>query len=121
MPCFLKMRSRLVDISLSIGPPMPSMNSTTVTSVPRRRQTEPISRPITPPPTTTSDLGTALSSRAPVEVTMVVSSTGTPGSFAGSEPVAITMFLAESVVASLPSIGVDLTEPGARISPVPLK
>mmetsp|Transcript_998 Transcript_998/g.2575 ORF Transcript_998/g.2575 Transcript_998/m.2575 type:complete len:202 (-) Transcript_998:407-1012(-) len=121
MPCFLKMRCRLDAISLSMGPPIASINSTTVTSAPRRRQTEPISRPMTPPPTTTIFLGTAVRSSAPVDVTIVFSSTGTPGSFAGSEPLAMTMFLAASVVASPPSTGWHLTSPAERISPVPLK
>mmetsp|Transcript_46067 Transcript_46067/g.120686 ORF Transcript_46067/g.120686 Transcript_46067/m.120686 type:complete len:226 (+) Transcript_46067:66-743(+) len=121
IPCFLKIRSSAVDVSLSIGPPMPSMNSTTVTSAPRRRHTEPISRPMTPPPTTTIFFGTSVNSSAPVDVTIVFSSTGTPGSFAGSDPVAITMFFVVSVGASPPSIGWHLTEPAARISPVPLK
>ncbi len=73
---------------------MPSRNSTTVTSAPRRRQTEPSSSPITPPPITTIDFGTSASSSAPVEVTMRVSSTSTPFSGVDSDPVAMTMFFA---------------------------
>lgn len=76
---------------------------------------------MTPPPTTTRVLGIDVSSRQPVEVTIVFSSTGTPLSLAGSEPVAITMFFAVSVCAAPPSIGWHLTEPAPTISPVPLK
>jgi hypothetical protein len=39
-------------------------------SMPDLRHTEPISKPMTPPPTTTRCLGTASSSRAPVESTI---------------------------------------------------
>ena len=59
---------------------MRSRNSTTVTSEPSRRQTEPISSPMTPAPTTSSRFGTLFSSSAPVEVTTRSSSISTPGS-----------------------------------------
>ena len=58
-PCFLK----ILLASLRTSPSMPgriwSRNSTTVTSAPSRRQTEPSSSPITPPPMTTMRFGTA--------------------------------------------------------------
>ena len=76
---------------------------------------------MTPPPMTTIFLGTDERSSAPVDVTIVFSSTGTPGSFAGSEPVAMTMSLVVSSMAAPPSIGWHLTAPAAVISPVPLK
>jgi len=44
----------------------PSTNSTTVTSAPRRRHTEPSSRPMTPAPTTSRCCGTCSSASAPV-------------------------------------------------------
>ena len=73
-----------------------SRNSTTVTSLPSRFQTEPSSSPITPAPTTSSFLGTAVSDSAPVEETICFSSMVTPGSGATSEPVAMMMCLAVS-------------------------
>ena len=76
---------------------------------------------MTPPPTTTIFFGIDESSSAPVEVTIVFSSTGTPLSFAGSEPVAMTMSLQDRSIAAPPSIGWSLTEPVPLISPVPLK
>jgi len=63
-----------------------------VTSEPRRRQTEPISKPMIPPPITARRLGTDLSSRAPVEETTVFSLIFKKGSSLTEEPVAITMF-----------------------------
>ena len=53
---------------------MRSRNSTTVTSAPSRRHTEPSSSPITPAPTTSSCSGTSSSASAPVEETMRFSS-----------------------------------------------
>lgn len=49
-------------------------NSTQVTCEPRRLQTDPNSKPMTPPPIRTIDLGTCFSERAPVELTTVSSS-----------------------------------------------
>ena len=71
-----------------------SRNSTTVTCAPSRRQTEPNSSPITPPPMTTMRLGTSGSSSAPVESTIRSWSMVTPGSGVTDEPVAMTMFFA---------------------------
>ena len=86
----------------------------TVTSDPRRAYTEPSSRPMTPAPMTASVLGTLFNSNAPVDVTTTFSSTSTPFRAEGSEPVAITMFLA--VCLSLPTV----TSPFAVILPQPL-
>ena len=97
---------------------MRSRNSTTVTSAPSRRQTEPSSSPITPAPTTISVFGGLASASAPVEETIVFSSISTPGSRATSEPVAMTIALASSVVSS-PSSAFDDTLPGAAIRPRP--
>ena len=80
MPCFWKKRWLCFATSPSIPGRMRSRNSTTVTSEPRRRQTEPISRPMMPAPTTSSRFGTLFSSSAPVEVTTRCSSIATPGS-----------------------------------------
>jgi hypothetical protein len=76
----LEDRWKLVEISVSIAGVILSRNSTTVTSAPRRRQTEPSSRPMTPAPMTIIFFGTAFSDSAPVEETMRSSSTSTPGS-----------------------------------------
>jgi hypothetical protein len=86
------------------------------------RQTDPISRPMTPAPMTIIFSGTAERSSAPVESTIFLPalSTVTFGSDAGIEPVAITTFFAVTVCSSPPSIGCTLTEPGATISPAPL-
>ncbi len=101
-------------------PRMESRYSTTVTLAPSRAQTEPSSRPITPPPTTIIVAGTLASSRAPVEVTIAFSSnsTLTPGMPATSEPVAMTM-LAVGTSSILPSASVTATTPGAMMRPVP--
>mmetsp|Transcript_8134 Transcript_8134/g.20721 ORF Transcript_8134/g.20721 Transcript_8134/m.20721 type:complete len:280 (+) Transcript_8134:513-1352(+) len=95
-PCFLRTRSKPLMSSLSMPGQSESMNSTTVTSAPRRLQTEAISRPITPPPTTTMLLGTLSRSSTPVESTMrrLSLSTGQGGSGVGSDPVAMRMFFA---------------------------
>mmetsp|Transcript_41442 Transcript_41442/g.129795 ORF Transcript_41442/g.129795 Transcript_41442/m.129795 type:complete len:225 (-) Transcript_41442:644-1318(-) len=99
MPCFLRMLWNFLATSLSMPGVMRSRNSTTVTSLPRRRQTLPISRPMTPAPTTTIFSGTDSSSSAPVESTIFLPalSTGTGGSGVTSEPVAIMMFFVLSV------------------------
>ena len=99
---------------------MRSRNSTTVTSAPRRRQTEPSSSPITPAPTTISFLGTLGRLSAPVEETTSFSSISTPGSFATSEPVAITIAFVSSSF-SLPSSPLTTTLPGERMLPSPVK
>ena len=69
-------------------------NSTMVTSEPRRAQTEPSSRPMAPPPTTTSFFGMDASVRASVLEITVSPSNFMNGSSTGAEPVAMTMFLA---------------------------
>lgn len=48
-----------------------SRNSTTVTLAPSLAQTDPISKPMYPPPMTMRDFGTSLSTRAPVEETIL--------------------------------------------------
>mmetsp|Transcript_9917 Transcript_9917/g.28159 ORF Transcript_9917/g.28159 Transcript_9917/m.28159 type:complete len:229 (-) Transcript_9917:481-1167(-) len=122
MPCFLQICWNFLAISVSTPGKIRSRNSTTVTSAPRRRQTEPISRPITPAPTTTIFLGTSLSSRAPVESTMrpPALSTGTGGSGVDSEPVAIKMFF-DSTSWAPPSTRSTDTEFGPVILPWPLR
>ena len=109
IPYFLREAKKVLLISASrkgqiLGPLL-----TTVTSVPRRAYTDPISSPITPPPMTTIFLGIDLSTSAPVEETTYYSSVARPeasGRLLGSDPVAIIMFLAEiySVPPALRSI-----------------
>ena len=69
-PCLVSERWKVLAVSASMPGVMRSRNSTTVTSAPRRRQTEPSSRPMMPAPMTTRLLGTSGSDRAPVESTM---------------------------------------------------
>ena len=83
MPCLVSERWKALAISASTPGMMRSRNSTTVTSAPRRRQTEPSSSPMMPAPITTSVLGTSGSDSAPVESTMRFWSTVTPGSARG--------------------------------------
>ncbi len=74
---------------------------------------------MTPAPTTIRLLGASGSDRAPVESTMRLLSTVTPGSGVGSEPVAMTMFLVSSTV-SVPSSAFTTTLPGPSMRPQPL-
>ena len=61
MPCLVRMRWKALETSRSMPGVTRSRNSTTVTSLPSRFHTEPSSSPITPAPTTSSFLGTAVS------------------------------------------------------------
>ena len=84
------------------------MASSSTTSEPRRFQTEPSSRPITPAPITPRRLGTVAISRAPVESTIKSPSTGATGIAIGSEPEARITLLA-SRTETLPSLSVSST------------
>ena len=79
---------------------MRSNASTTVTFVPSLDQTDPISKPIYPPPITNIDFGTDCRERAPVDVTICFSSIGILGISIEEDPVAIIKFLAESFFSS---------------------
>mmetsp|Transcript_15913 Transcript_15913/g.40556 ORF Transcript_15913/g.40556 Transcript_15913/m.40556 type:complete len:229 (-) Transcript_15913:461-1147(-) len=120
MPCFFKIFRKAWVISLSMPGVMVSRNSTTVTSAPSLRHTEPISRPMTPPPTTTIFLGTAGKSRAPVESTMrcLELSTTQVGRGVTSEPTARMMCLA-SMVWLPPAFKSTLTELAPESLPKP--
>mmetsp|Transcript_5683 Transcript_5683/g.16779 ORF Transcript_5683/g.16779 Transcript_5683/m.16779 type:complete len:202 (-) Transcript_5683:493-1098(-) len=120
MPCFLSSRRNVLPVSLSVPGTMWSRYSTTVTLVPSRRQTLPISRPMTPPPTTAMVSGILSSTRAPVESTILPAalSTGQGASGDGSEPVAMRMFLV-STVSAPPSFMATCTELGPVILPWP--
>ena len=114
------MRWKFLATSPSMPGRMRSRYSTTVTSEPRRRHTEPSSRPITPAPMTTRRFGTLSSSSAPVEDTTTFSSISTPGRRVTSEPVAMTMFFVSSTWFE-PSSAVTSTWPAAAMRAVPKK
>mmetsp|Transcript_4544 Transcript_4544/g.18232 ORF Transcript_4544/g.18232 Transcript_4544/m.18232 type:complete len:228 (+) Transcript_4544:430-1113(+) len=118
MPCLVSERWKALRISPSMVGTMLGRNSTTVTSEPRRLHTEPISRPMYPPPMTTSLLGTSCSSSAPVDDTICSSSMGTPGRLATAEPVARMTFLAFRV-SSPPSLSATDTALPALSLPQP--
>uniref|UniRef100_A0A182QT11 Uncharacterized protein n=1 Tax=Anopheles farauti TaxID=69004 RepID=A0A182QT11_9DIPT len=100
-------------------PPIVFRNSIAVTSAPSRPHTEPNSKPITPAPIRPSRRGTSFSLSAPVDETIVSSSTSMPGNGVTSEPVAIMMFLV-LIVSSLPSPFFATTVLGPVIVPKPL-
>mmetsp|Transcript_18519 Transcript_18519/g.65518 ORF Transcript_18519/g.65518 Transcript_18519/m.65518 type:complete len:229 (+) Transcript_18519:2586-3272(+) len=119
-PCFFRSFWNCFAISRSTPGTMRSRNSTTVTLEPRRPHTEPISRPMTPAPTTTRCSGTAVRSSAPVESTILPAalSTGAGGSGVGSEPVAMMMFLVVSdVLPPSSSSATTLLAPSSRPLP----
>mmetsp|Transcript_27659 Transcript_27659/g.64873 ORF Transcript_27659/g.64873 Transcript_27659/m.64873 type:complete len:243 (-) Transcript_27659:483-1211(-) len=121
-PCFLRIVWNFLVTSASIEGQRRSMNSMTVTSVPRRDQTLPISRPMTPPPTTAMVWGMEAISRAPVESTILPAalSTGTGGRGVTSDPVARTMFLVSSDSVR-PSLSSTETPLGPVREPLPLR
>ena len=119
IPCFSKIFLVVFEMSASIpGPPIWPRNSTTVTSAPNLDQTEPISRPMMPPPMTIIFLGTFSSAMAPVLVMTFFSSMVRPGNGVASLPVAIMMFLAKRVC-SCPSVRLTLISFGPEKAPVP--
>ena len=113
MPCFSRMRWDCRPTSPSMPGRMRSRNSTTVTSAPSRRHTEPSSSPITPAPTTSSRFGTLSSARRRSDDDdALLVDRRRPAACATSEPVAMTMFLVSSVCV-LPSAAFTSTLPGA--------
>ena len=109
-----------LEISLSIPGVIKSKYSITVTSEPNLDHTEPISRPIYPPPITASLPGTLSKDKAPVEETIFSSSISMPGNEETSDPVAITIFLALMLVLLLllPKTTISFFE---KITPLPFK
>ena len=95
MPCLVQdALERLARLPGRCPGVMRSRNSTTVTSLPSRRHTEPSSSPITPAPTTSRRLGHGLRATARRwRRRSASSSMVTPGSGATSEPVAMMMCL----------------------------
>ncbi|MCY1432487.1 hypothetical protein D9M71_484870 [compost metagenome] len=126
-PCLVRIfRASLETCSSAAGRNL-SRASMTVTSAPRRAQTEPSSRPITPAPITPSFFGTAWKSRAPVESTITSWSTGAGGMSTGLEPEARITFSA-STICTLPSepvtstclLASSLPWPSSRVTPLAL-
>ena len=78
------------------------------TSAPRRRHTEPSSRPMTPAPITPRRFGASANSSAPVESTMYSPSVFATGISIGTEPAARITYLAVMADSS-PSSEVNFT------------
>ena len=92
------------------------MSSTTVTREPSASYTVAISRPMIPPPMTSSRSGTSATSSAPVE-SMTRSSSGRSGSHAALEPAA-TMQCSKPTVVSPSAVWTVMTfGPVRRPSP----
>ncbi len=70
IPCLVRERWKVLAVSSSMPGHMRGRNSTTVTWAPRRRHTDPSSRPMIPAPMTTRVLGTSDRLSAPVESTI---------------------------------------------------
>ena len=102
-PCFVKSFSASLAMAVSTVPRNAGNASSTVTSAPSRRQTLPISRPITPAPTTPSLRGTSGIASAPSLSSTRTLSKVTPGSARGFEPVAMMTCLAVSSAGFAPA------------------
>ena len=100
-PIFFIERTNVVTQSVSIIDKILSAYSITVTFEPKRAQTEPSSKPITPPPTTNISLGIESKAKAPVEETIFFSSYFKNGNSTGTEPVAIQIFFVFKVCFAL--------------------
>ena len=92
--CFAKALAASFATCSSAAPRKFGSASSTVTSAPRRRHTEPISRPMTPEPMTPSRFGTCGMRSAPSFDSTSSSSKGAPGSARALEPVAMTTWRA---------------------------
>ena len=117
-PCFLKTLAASLAIWPSTAGKKLSSASSNTTLLPRRAQTLPSSRPITPAPITPSLPGTDWNSRAPVESTIISWSTGAGGMATGTEPAAIIIFSA-SKIDTVPSAAVTSTFLPANTFPAP--
>ena len=94
-------------ICVSTAPRKVGSASRIVTAAPSRRQTEPISRPITPEPTMPSVFGTWSTASAPSLERIVFSSKAAPGKARGFEPVATMTCLAVSVSGLAPATAIS--------------
>ena len=95
-PCLVKIFWASLAICSSAAPRNPGSASRMVTCAPRRRQTEPISRPMTPAPITPSRAGAAPIDSAPSLLRICFSSKATPGSARALDPVATITWRAVS-------------------------
>ena len=102
-PCFANAFCASFATASSAAPRNAGSASSTVTSAPSRRQTLPISRPITPAPTTPRRFGTAVIASAPALSSTRRLSNGAPGSARGTEPVATITFFAAIFAGAAPS------------------
>ena len=91
IPCWVRNRFNVLATCPSRVAAIFGSISITVTLDPKRRQMEPSSRPIYPPPTMPRCLGTVSKDRASVELTMCLPSNSSPGTVTGSLPVAKIM------------------------------
>ncbi len=92
-PCFCSVFIASLASCLSTVGRNSSIASRITTSEPRRRQTLPSSKPITPAPMIPSVRGAWLNSSAPVESKMRSLSTAATGIVAGTDPVAMIICL----------------------------
>ena len=115
----MKTFSASLAICSSTAPRKVGSASSTVTSAPRRRQTEPISRPITPEPTTPRRFGTAAMSSAPSLDRTFSSSKGASGSARAFEPVATMTCLADSVSSAAPATRTSIEPPSPAFTNEP--
>ncbi len=101
--CLAKTLAASLAMDSSAAPRNAGSASRIVTCAPRRRHTEPISRPTTPEPMTPSVFGTPPMRSAPSLDRILSSSNGAPGSARALEPVATITCLAISVSAAVAS------------------
>jgi hypothetical protein len=102
-PCLVNAFCASLAIVSSTAPRKVGSASSTVTSEPRRRHTEPISSPMTPEPISPRRLGTDGIRSAPSFDRMFSSSNGAPGSARGFEPVATITCLARMLSSAAPA------------------
>ena len=121
-PCLSNARLASLAICSSAAPRNVGRPSKMVTSVPSRRHTDPISRPITPAPITPSFFGVSAMRSAPALDRMVSSSNGTPGRARGLEPVAMMTWGANRVCGAGPPTPMSYPPSlAAAKAPVPWK
>ena len=114
-PCLSKAFLASLAICVSTAPKNVGRPSKMVTSEPKRRQTEPISKPITPEPISTNFRGTEPRDKAPSLDKICVSSKGTPGKARAVEPVATMTFLPITVSCCAPLTKISYAPSCARL------
>ena len=101
-PCLSNAFLASLAICSSTAPKKVGRPSKIVTSAPKRRQTEPISKPMTPEPIKASFLGTLPMRNAPSLDNILTSSNGVPGRARAFEPVAMMTCLPTIDSSALP-------------------